>query len=137
MSYTGKYKDIIDLPHHRSKVHAHMSMKDRSAQFSPFVALTGHSEAIDETARITENEIELTDDEKNILDGKLNFIFQNLDKKESYSYTYFVPDDLKEGGRYETYEGIAVKADRYKGLIYFDDGKVISIHKLIQIDRIV
>ena len=37
----GKYDDIIDLPHHVSKVHPQMSIWDRSAQFAPFAALTG------------------------------------------------------------------------------------------------
>ena len=39
----GKYDDIIDLPHHVSKVHPQMSIWDRSAQFAPFAALTGLS----------------------------------------------------------------------------------------------
>ena len=49
----GKYDDIIDLPHHVSKVHPQMSIWDRSAQFAPFAALPGHEEAIAETARLT------------------------------------------------------------------------------------
>lgn len=45
------YDDIIDLPHHQSKKHPQMSRYDRAAQFSPFAALTGHQEAIKETAK--------------------------------------------------------------------------------------
>ena len=37
-----KYGDILNLPHHQSKVHPQMSIYDRAAQFSPFAALTGH-----------------------------------------------------------------------------------------------
>lgn len=40
------YADIIDLPHHRSLTHPPMSLYDRSAQFSPFAALTGYNEMI-------------------------------------------------------------------------------------------
>jgi hypothetical protein len=43
------YEDIVDLPHHVSRRHPHMSMHDRAAQFSPFAALTGYEQAIDET----------------------------------------------------------------------------------------
>lgn len=45
----GRYDDIIDLPHHVSKNHPQMSIRDRAAQFAPFAALTGHGEAIKET----------------------------------------------------------------------------------------
>ena len=45
---TNKYDGIINMPHHVSKVHPRMSMKDRAAQFSPFAALTGYEDAIDE-----------------------------------------------------------------------------------------
>ncbi|MBR5052656.1 MAG: hypothetical protein IKW91_05475 [Bacteroidaceae bacterium] len=44
------YEDIIKLPHHVSKKHPQMSMLQRAAQFAPFAALTGHDEAIEETA---------------------------------------------------------------------------------------
>ena len=47
---SGKYDDIINLPHHVSSKRPHMSMKNRAAQFAPFAALTGHGEAIDSTA---------------------------------------------------------------------------------------
>ena len=39
---TGRYDDIINLPHHVSKNRRHMSMVERGAQFSPFAALTGY-----------------------------------------------------------------------------------------------
>ena len=44
-----EYDDIIDLPRPKSK-HEPMPMSDRAAQFSPFAALTGYGDAIDETA---------------------------------------------------------------------------------------
>ena len=47
---TGKYSDIIDLPHHTSKKHPGMSMEARAAQFAPFAALTGYGEAIQRAA---------------------------------------------------------------------------------------
>ena len=47
------YDDIIDLPHHVSKVHPQMPLSARAAQFSAFAALTGYEDIIDETARLT------------------------------------------------------------------------------------
>jgi len=51
---TGSYDDIINLPHHVSTSHPHMSTLDRAAQFSPFSALTGYGAAVKETARLTD-----------------------------------------------------------------------------------
>ena len=56
----NEYDDIIDLPRPKSK-HEPMPMSDRAAQFSPFAALTGYGDAIDETARLTDERIELSD----------------------------------------------------------------------------
>ena len=48
------YKDIINLPHHVSKRHPHMSLWNRAAQFAHFAALTGYEDAIKEAEQ--ENE---------------------------------------------------------------------------------
>ena len=61
-----KYNDIINLPHYQSEKRPHMSIHDRAAQFSPFAALTGHDEAIKETARLTDKKTELSETAKTI-----------------------------------------------------------------------
>ena len=38
---SGRYDDIIDLPHHVSPTRPRMPARDRAAQFAPFAALTG------------------------------------------------------------------------------------------------
>lgn len=55
----GKYDDIINLLHHQSKTRPHMSCMERAAQFSPFAALTGHSDAIRETERKSQSRTDL------------------------------------------------------------------------------
>ena len=60
----GAYDDIINLPHPTSPRHPRMPMIDRAAQFTPFQALTGYGAAIQETARITGEKAELTEEEK-------------------------------------------------------------------------
>ena len=47
---SGKYDDIINLPHPTPKRHPRMSMRNRAAQFAPFAALVGHDVAIHNTA---------------------------------------------------------------------------------------
>ena len=53
------YDDIINLPHHVSDHHPRMSMSDRAAQFSPFAALTGYEQAVQETARRVDGKLEI------------------------------------------------------------------------------
>jgi len=73
-----KYDDIIDLPHHRSTKHSHMSLVDRAAQFSPFAALTGHGEAIRETSRLTDAKMELSEEAKACVSARLFLITENI-----------------------------------------------------------
>ena len=56
----GRYDDIINLPHHVSSTRPQMPMIDRAAQFQPFRALTGYEDAVQETARLTDERPELT-----------------------------------------------------------------------------
>lgn len=53
-----RYGDIIDMPHHDPVGRQRMSVAMRAAQFAPFAALTGHSEAIEKTRRQTEEKAE-------------------------------------------------------------------------------
>ena len=99
-----KYSDIIDLPHHVSAKHPHMSPEDRAAQFSPFAALTGHEAAIKETARITDEFVEPDADKKQELDEELQMIRMALadNKTAKVQMIFFKPDGKKSGGSYET-----------------------------------
>ena len=100
-----KYAHIIDLPHHVSKVRPQMTMYQRAAQFAPFAALTGHSAAISETARLTDKAIELSESECEVLNQKITLLLAHLDEHPYVCITYFVPDSRKEGGKYTTHSG--------------------------------
>lgn len=128
------YDDIIHLPHHVSPTHPQMSMLNRAAQFSPFAALTGHDDAIRETARITEEKHELDEYEKNEINSMLNEIMEHIGEDFPLSITYFVPDDAKAGGAYETISGIVRKLDTYKHVLYLRGGKEIPIEDIFKID---
>lgn len=78
MEQSHKYDDIINLPHHVSATRPQMPMSDRAAQFMPFRALTGYEDAVQETARLTDHKIELTEDEKSILDMQLQRLADEL-----------------------------------------------------------
>lgn len=129
----GKYDDIINLPHHISKKHPQMSLEARAAQFAPFAALTGYDNAVKETARLTNERIDLDEEAKIMLDAKLQVIREQLSEKPLVTITYFVPDARKDGGKYITTAGNVKKIDDYKHLIILDNGVEIPIDEIIDI----
>ncbi len=98
------YSDIIDLPHHQSDHHPQMSLYDRAAQFSPFAALTGYDDMVQEEARETGKQSILEEWESDILSKKLSLISEMIasGKRPVLTITYFVPDSKKSGGEYVT-----------------------------------
>lgn len=133
-SANHQYDDIIGLPHHVSETRPRMSMIDRAAQFSPFAALTGHKEAVKETERLTDERIELTDDNKAMLDGKLQLLLEQLPQRPEVTITYFEPDRKKTGGAYISVTGVVKKIDAYAQSIVLEDGTEIAIEQLNKIE---
>ena len=131
----GKYEDIINLLHHVSKTHPQMPLYDRAAQFSPFAALTGYEDAIQETARLTDTWVQLSEDKKQELDEKLQQLISEKGRTEPVTITYFQPDERKEGGSYRTVNGLIKKIDMYKRKLFFKDGTEIELEKIVEINE--
>ncbi len=127
----GAYDDIINLPHPNSAKHPRMSMIDRAAQFSSFAALTGHGAAIEETARLTDRRIELTEEEKTVLDEKLRLL---LETGGEGMITYFLPDERKDGWAYVTKLGTIKKIDPLEGRVILTDHTPIHIEDILEIE---
>jgi len=131
---TKAYDDIIHLPHHVSATRPHMAAIDRAAQFSPFAALTGYDAAIKETARLTDERVELGEYMKNALSNRLQIIADRLKEHPEIAITYFQPDVKKAGGAYVTAISTAKKIDEYERVVVMTDGTVIPIDEIISID---
>lgn len=129
----GRYDDIINLPHHVSANRHHMSMAERAAQFQPFRALTGYEDAVRETARLTEDRIELTEDEKTLLDGKLQQLADDIASHPLATITWFQPDKKKTGGEYITTTGQLKKIDDFAGILILLGGERIVIEDILDI----
>lgn len=129
-----RYDDIINLPHHQSKERAHMSLHDRAAQFAPFAALSGHEEAIEETARLTDDKIILDETAIEKINEKLYELSQHLSEKKSVAITYFKPDTLKQGGAYLTDIGSVKKIDVIEKIVFMDSGMKISMEQILGIE---
>ena len=55
---SNQYADIINLPHHVSKKRPQMEIMNRAAQFSPFAALKGYEDAIEEKQKMAEENVD-------------------------------------------------------------------------------
>lgn len=130
---TGPYDDIIKLPHHTSSKRPRMSQANRAAQFAPFAALTGHGAAIQETARLTSEQLTLDENTLAELDRTLQALSASIDKKPEITVTHFVPDKKKAGGRYATTQGALCKIDEYERLLIFENGKRVAISDIVEI----
>lgn len=129
-----QYDDIINLPHHVSTVRAHMSLHDRAAQFLPFAALTGFEDAIQETGRLTQEKISLSESGIESLNERLHILLEEMASHPKITITYFVRDEKKAGGAYDTVEGYVRRIDEYKRTVIMMDGLEIPIEDMIEID---
>ena len=130
---SGTYDDIIALPHPEPRTHPRMSLHDRAAQFSPFAALTGHSAAIAETGRLTASRITLDESEIARVDAALQRLRELLPQAPAVSITYFVPDERKAGGSYQTVTGTARRIDTANGVLLLTDQRAIPIPDILDV----
>ena len=131
--FNDQYDDIIELPHHVSSTRSRMSIIDRAAQFSPFAALTGHNEAVRETERLTDERIELDENKKTILNEKLQIIMEKQEEQPEITFTFFMPDSRKNGGKYVDITGVVKKIDEIERCVRLMDGTRIFIDDLFEI----
>ena len=129
------YDDIINLPRHVSDKHPKMSIHDRAAQFAPFAALTGHSEAVGEAGRYVDEKIHLGEDVIKEIQDALNYIQEHISQSPQVTITYFVADGRKQGGRYVT-EAVRVKrVNDLDKAICLDNGVNINFGNIFRIAK--
>jgi hypothetical protein len=130
---TGKYDDIIGLPHHVSLRYKHMARANRAAQFAPFAALTGYEEAVEETARLTDAEAEVTESRREHINLCLNILQENIKARPHVRILHFRPDDKKTGGAYVTAAGEVRHIDAGTREVIFADGRRLAVDSIYQI----
>ena len=126
MERSHQYDDIIDLPHHVSERHPQMPMIERAAQFSPFAALTGYEDLIDEAARETDAWAEPDDSAKEEIDRRLSAVL-SAKSPVPVTITWFVPDGQKSGGAYLTETGVIRRYSGTERTIYLDSGAAVPL----------
>ncbi len=129
---SGKYDDMLDLPHHTSPRHPRMTLRDRAAQFAPFSALTGYDDVIDETARLTDGKIELSEDARALLDVKQRLLQRRIEERPRVTVVHFVEDQRKTGGAYRSFTGNLIRMDETSREMVFADGTRIKTSDVIE-----
>jgi len=129
----GKFDDIINREYVKSPTRRHMTMVERAAQFGAFKAVVGHEDALHETARLTDEKMELDEYTKVELNEKLQ-VLANAEEPEEVSVTYFIQDEKKSGGAYVTKTGIVTKVREYERDVVMDDRTEIPIDDIIAIE---
>lgn len=128
---SGKYDDIIDLPHHVSATRPRMPAENRAAQFAPFAALVGYGDAVKEAGRLTDERTETDENEKDALNERLMYIADHIKERPLVEITYFRPDAVKSGGAYVTANGTVKKTDEYARTLTMSDGTVIPVDDIV------
>ena len=131
---SGKYDFLLRRGRRISEKHPPMPNRERAAQFAPFAALNGFEEAVDETARLTEQQIELGDGGIEELDRTLRQLAEHAAERPEVSVTWFRPDDRKDGGAYLTWRGSLKKMDMYERKLIFTDRRSIPIDSIRSVE---
>ena len=129
------YSDIIDLPHPTSQKHKRMSLHDRAAQFAPFAALTGYDDAVEETARVTDEQSFISNDEIEALDASLRRLSEIQRQNPLICITYFEHDTKKSGGKYITCRANLKKIDDIEKCVTLTDGRIIPFSDIVGIEE--
>ena len=129
----SKYDDIKHLKRPQYPDLPPMSIHDRAAQFSPFAALVGYEDAVEETERLTDSRREMLEDEIAELNRQLAELQTRLSERPKIRVTYFIPDKKKDGGRYASKIGNARTIDQYNNAIVFTDGETVSVKDMYSV----
>lgn len=131
---TGKYDDMLQLPHHVSASRKPMAITARAAQFAPFAALSGYDAEVQEAGRLTDRPIEPDEYEKEALNARLRLLARHFREEWVVSLVFFQPDERKAGGAYVNRTGTVKKISEVERLLTLTDGTVIPLDDLIALD---
>ena len=130
----GNYDDIINHKYVKNPNRKHMSMVDRASQFGSVKALSGHEDALNETARITEVKHSLDEYVIEEINQKIVYLKDHIDDDILVSITYFIPDSKKQGGKYETIKKTIKKIDEFEKTFITSDNIIIPINDILNIE---
>ncbi len=132
---SGRYADMLHLPHPEPEGRKPLSPWQRGAQFSPFAALTGFDGVVAEEGRQTREQIFLGEDGAQALDAQLRLLAAAEQTHPKILAVWFCPDGKKEGGSYISTTGHLKKLDAVERKLVLQEGFVISLEQLLWIEK--
>ena len=130
------YDDMLSMAYPNYEIEKEFPDKVlRAAQFAPFAALTGFDDAVEETARVTEEKMELNFDMAEELNRILSEAKEHQGEDVSYIITYFVPDEKKDGGTYLTISDRILAIKEYEKLLVCEKHGAIFIPDIIKMEQ--
>ncbi len=130
----SKYDDIINTPYPFKGIIHNLSKEERAAQFLPFDALTGYSEAID-VAQKNNNEVSFPDENKLFeLNIKLQFLLSIIEKKPLVHITCFFKNSKYQNGFYDVFSGYIKKYDLDADYLVLNTGIKLKISNICDIE---
>ena len=135
MQRDHRYDDIISLARPDTPGHSPMPREARAAQFSPYAALTGYEDAIEEAARLTDRRVEGDEEGQGRLNACLKRLKARLKERPGVRVTCFRPDEFKEGGAYVTLEGRLKKLNEEEQWLQLEDGARACFFDILEIEE--
>ncbi len=127
------YSDLFQCERPQFDPSRKMSLKERAAQFSPFSALRGFDEEIEESSRRTESRPELSQQECDKLNARLQFLAEQSADCPTIQITRFVQDTKKSGGALVTEVVCVKRVDWVKRTIFLSDRTERSFDDIVSI----
>lgn len=131
---TSCYEDIIYLQRPESKQFPKMSAHDRAAQFSPFAALEGYNDILQEAEHGRITRPELLEEEKAEINDSLMYAAQHISEGIICTISYFSPDETGKTGWLELAVGRLKKIDAYTRTVEMEQGKILPIDNMIRVN---
>ncbi len=127
------YSDLFQCERPQFDPSRKMSLKERAAQFSPFSALRGFDEEIEESSRRTESRPELSQQECDKLNARLQFLAEQSADRPTIQITRFVQDTKKSGGALVTEVVCVKRVDWVKRTIFLSNRTERSFDDIVSI----
>lgn len=127
------YSDLFQCERPQFDPSRKMNLKERAAQFSPFSALRGFDEEIEESSRRTESRPELSQQECDKLNARLQFLAEQSANRPTIQITRFVQDTKKSGGALVTEVVCVKRVDWVKRTIFLSNRTERSFDDIVSI----